>query len=101
MPKAEVLLWEQLRRKQLGGFTFRRQHPIRPFIVDFACMAEKLVIEIDGESHTCEDAEIRDAKRTEYLEAQGWSLLRFWNEDIYSNLGGVLEHIEQHLRGGS
>lgn len=97
---AEVILWESLRRKQLGGFRFRRQHPIGPYIADFACPMERLVIELDGWTHSS-DAEItHDANRTTYLESQGWSVLRFENEDVLNHLGQVLEHIEDRLRGG-
>ena len=100
MTDTEVILWQDLRRKQLGGFRFRRQHPIGPYIADFACSSEKLIIEVDGWTHGTEAELAHDAKRTTYLEANGWSVLRFENEDILNHIGQVLEHIEQHLRGG-
>lgn len=100
MTKPEVLLWQELRRKRLGGFRFQRQHPIGPYIGDFVCRAKKLVIEVDGWTHSSDVEIAYDASRTKYLETQGWYVLRFENEDIFNNLGQVLEHIEQHLRGG-
>ena len=99
MPAAEVILWERLRRKQLG-VSFRRQHPIKPFIVDFACISRKLIIELDGESHIGHENEIYDAKRTKYIEAQGWTVLRFWNDDIYESLDAVIEKIKKYIEGG-
>jgi len=86
---AERRLWFHLRNRQLGGFKFRRQETIGPFIADFACVACKLVVEADGGQHGTE----RDAQRTACLEALGWSVLRFWNNDILQNSDGVLTTI--------
>jgi primosomal protein N' (replication factor Y) len=80
----------------LAGYKFRRQHPIGPFVVDFACLGHQLVIEADGGQHAESGA---DAARTRWLEAQGWRVLRFWNGDILDNLDGVLETISTTLRG--
>lgn len=99
MPAAEVILWECLRRKQLS-VSFRRQHPIKPFIVDFACVSLKLGIELDGESHVGQENELYDAKRTQYLESQGWTVLRFWNHDIYEHLDETVERITKFIEGG-
>ena len=97
MPAAEVILWEAIRRKQLG-VSFRRQHPIKPFIVDFACISEKFIIELDGESHI--GNEEYDEKRTQFLESKGWKVLRFWNNEIYEQLDEVIEQITNTIKGG-
>jgi very-short-patch-repair endonuclease len=78
--KSEALLWSILRGKQMCGLKFRRQHPIGPFIVDFACVSEKLVVEIDGDYHdyTIE----QDMQRERYLGLQGWQVIRFSARDV-------------------
>lgn len=90
---AETILWSRLQRKQLHGYRFQRQLPIGPFIADFACRSAKLVIELDGATHSTADERDADAQRTAYLEAQGWGVIRFWNADVYDNLNGVLNSI--------
>jgi len=84
---AERRLWALLRDRRLQGYKFRRQHPIGPFIVDFACTKYQLVIEADGGQHNENAA---DARRTAYVECRGWRVLRFWNNDILTNTEGVL-----------
>ena len=96
MPPAEQKLWAQIRRKQLGGFRFRRQHSIGPFIADFVCIEAKLIIELDDDQHGFGDG-VRDAKRDGYLESENWQVLRFWNNDVYDNIDGVLEPIWSQL----
>jgi very-short-patch-repair endonuclease len=93
MTNAEVILWSRLRRKQVHGVAFRRQHPIGPFIADFACWEARLVIEVDGPSHISDEAQANDAHRTDFLNQQGWQVLRVWNNDIYGNLHGVMDAI--------
>jgi very-short-patch-repair endonuclease len=88
---AERRLWAYLRGKQLGGFRFRRQHPIGSFIVDFCCLSPRLAIEIDGDSHA-EQVEYDEA-RTAYLEERGFAVIRFTNEDAWRRLEGVLAEI--------
>jgi very-short-patch-repair endonuclease len=88
---AESLLWSFLRNRQLDGFKFRRQHPIPPYIVDFACVDIKLVVEIDGGQHA--DQRSADAKRTAFLESLGFRVVRFWNNEVLSNTDSVLEQI--------
>src|SRR5580658_10573018 len=83
---AERRLWAVLRHRQLQGYKFRRQRPIGRFIVDFACTKHHLVIEADGGQHSDNAA---DDERTAWLESQGWRVLRFWNNDILSNIEGV------------
>ena len=96
-PDAEFRLWTALRSRHLAGYKFRRQHPIGPFIVDFACTRRRLVIEADGSQHIGNAAD--DEKRTAWLRRHGWRVLRFWNSDILTNTEGVLESILAALRG--
>jgi len=91
---AERRLWAALRDRRLQGYKFRRQHPIGPFIVDFACTKHHLVIEADGGQH---DESPSDARRTAWLEGQGWRVIRFWNNDILANTEGVVSTILQAL----
>ena len=86
---AEQKLWQRLRSGQLGGLKFRRQHPIPPYIADFCCVAEKLIVELDGSQHS----EQADAARTRHLEAQGWRILRFWDHDALQQTEAVIEAI--------
>ena len=88
---AEGLLWHYLRDKQLDGHKFRRQQPIGPYIVDFACMPQKLLIELDGGQHA--EQHTYDQKRDAFLREQGYNILRFWNNEIFENCFGVLENI--------
>lgn len=94
---AERKLWFELRRNTLGP-SFRRQHPIGNYIVDFVCLNLnlKLIIEADGGQHDEEQAAY-DAARTAWLEARGYSVLRFWNNDILSNMEGVLEVVRMRI----
>ncbi len=93
MTDAELKLWNELRAHRLEGLGFKRQMPIGNYIVDFACPEHRLVIEVDGSQHA-EDQVIRyDEKRSGYLEAQGWQVLRFWNDDVLKDIGGVCQHI--------
>ena len=91
MPDAEIRLWHQLRNRRLMGHKFRRQHSIGPFIADFACVAARLVIELDGSQHA--GAEAADARRTAFLNAQGWTVLRFWNARALTDMDTVLREI--------
>ncbi len=78
------------------GWHFRKQHPSGKFIADFACVRQRLVIEVDGATHS-EEAEITyDRRRTAFMASEGWFVYRIWNNDIYDNLGGVLEGIAAH-----
>ncbi len=92
MTPAEKTLWEQLRNRKLGGFKFRRQHPLDRFIVDFYCAACKLIVEVDGDIHDLQQE--RDAIRTEELERQGYRLIRFRNEQVLYDLENVLAAIQ-------
>ena len=88
---AERRLWSRLRRRGLGGRKFRRQMPIGPYIVDFACPSERLVIEVDGGQHG--EAIERDAERDAWMQARGWRVMRFWNNQVLGETEAVLETI--------
>ncbi|WP_442877197.1 endonuclease domain-containing protein [Deinococcus sp. YIM 134068] len=92
----EQMLWRALRNRFLT-LKFRRQQPIGPYIADFVCYEAHLVIELDGSQHAEEAARAYDAVRTEFLEAGGFKVLRFWNNEVRFNLEGVLEVIQTHL----
>ena len=95
MPKAEIILWKRLSRKQVLGYKFRRQYSIDKFIVDFYCPKLKLAIEIDGDLHfQNEKEEERDRNRQVLINTLGISFLRFQNPEIYKNIDGVLDTIE-------
>ena len=93
MTHAEVVLWKVLRSRSLSGTKFRRQVPYGPYILDFAVLAEKLIIEIDGDTHATPDGIAHDAARTAWLELRGWRILRFTNPEVRANLDGVLAAI--------
>ena len=97
----ERLVWSKLRNRQMAGWKFRRQHPIGPYFADFACLEAMLVIELDGETHTSGEGIRRDTIRDEFLETQGWRVLRIWNKEGLENLDGVLYTIEEVLRSVS
>jgi very-short-patch-repair endonuclease len=89
--QAEAILWRQLRDRRLKGLKFRRQHPIGRFIVDFCYPKHKLVVEIDGDTHATQTE--YDAARAEWLEMQGYRVIRFTNQEVYRQLPAVLEAI--------
>ncbi len=89
MTDAEKKLWQALRAHRLEGIAFRRQMPIEGYIVDFAAPACRLIVELDGSQHA-EDAGLqRDSKRDAALKAFGWTVLRFWNSEVLTDLDGV------------
>ncbi|MDQ3014646.1 MAG: endonuclease domain-containing protein [bacterium] len=90
----EVLLWKYLRSRSLG-FKFRRQHSIGPYIVDFCCPKQKLVIEVDGSQHL--DQKQYDEEREKYISSLGFTVIRFWNDEINKNINIVLEKIYNQL----
>ena|SRR5216683_5555066 len=98
---AEDLLWRRLRRFPVSGTHFRRQVSIGPYVADFACMAARLIIEVDGSQHGHDDILKRDEARTRWLEAEGYRVLRFWNNDLTANMDGVLEAIYTAIYGSS
>jgi primosomal protein N' (replication factor Y) len=106
---AETRLWFHLRRRQLAGFRFRRQHPIGSYVADFVCIEARLVIELDGSQHL---DSIPDARRDNRIRAEGFHILRVWNDDAVMRTDEVLElilaslvathrhpHVPPHLHG--
>jgi very-short-patch-repair endonuclease len=89
----ERKLWQKLRRNQLENLSFRRQHPIGPYVMDFYCPALRLAIELDGGQHNFDQNRRKDERRTMWLRSNGIEVLRFWNNDVMSNLDGVLSEI--------
>lgn len=87
MSDAEQHLWQQLRAKRFVGYKFRRQVPIGPYIVDFVCFSQRIVVELDGSQHVDSSA---DLIRTEWLNQQGFRVLRFWNDQVFIEEEGVL-----------
>lgn len=90
---AELKLWNAVRAHRLMGLGFRRQYPIDRFIVDFACPEHRLIVELDGSGHGEEHQVRRDDERTRRLETLGWTVLRFWNDEVLTDLDGVCRHI--------
>jgi very-short-patch-repair endonuclease len=88
---AERRLWQSLKRRQIAGVKFRRQQPIGPFIVDFVCFDPRVIVEVDGGQHA--ERLHDDEKRTRWLEAQGYRVLRFWNNDVLANTEAVAQAI--------
>jgi len=99
MPLAERCLWLPLKEYR-QDFKFRRQQSVGPYIVDFYCPKAKLIIEVDGPSHTEPGAEKQDALRDRFMKEQGLFVLRFTNEEIYQSLVSVIERIHQFLSAG-
>ncbi len=95
MTEAERHLWHRIRLKQLDGARFRRQAPMGSYVVDFVCHDAKLIVEIDGGQHA--DRIGQDADGTAWLEAEGYRVLRFWNNEVFENLEGVLQVIHAAL----
>jgi very-short-patch-repair endonuclease len=88
---AESLLWYHLRDRRLANFKFRRQRPIGPYFADFACIEAKLIVELDGGQHV--EAAGYDENRTRFIEAQGYRVLRFWNNEVLAQTDAVRERI--------
>lgn len=92
--QAETKLWSILRNRQFQHVKFRRQQPIGPYFADFVCFEHRLIVEVDGGQHTDEG----DAVRTERLQAQGFRVIRFWNNDVLTNPEGVALKLSESLR---
>ena len=93
--EAERLLWRHLRLRQVGGYRFRRQQPLGPYIVDFVCLEKRLIVEVDGGQHAAQVE--KDAQRAAWLEADGFRLLRFWNSEVLQDTQAVQETIRAAL----
>ena len=94
---AEPAVWMKLRNRQVEGVKFRRQQPVGPYIVDFASLQRRLIIEIDGGQHNEERTRGRDVERTRNLTGMGYQIIRFWNNEVLTNPQGVLERIREAL----
>ena len=94
---AERLLWSKLRDRRLHGFKFRRQHPVGPFVSDFACVECRLVVELDGGQHYDDEGQRRDATRAAALKAHGFEVLRFSNRELLAETDSVLQMIHDRL----
>jgi very-short-patch-repair endonuclease len=92
---AERLIWNNLRNRSLEGVKFRRQQPFGPYIVDFIAAEKKMVIELDGGQHVTNKA--LDEDRDQYIESEGYRVLRFWNNEVLQKNEGVLERIRQEI----
>jgi very-short-patch-repair endonuclease len=97
---AERKLWLFLRNQGMG-VKFRRQHPMGNFIVDFVCLEAKLVVELDGGQHDRDADRAADTEQTRYLEERGYRVLRFWNNEVLSEIDAVLARIGDFLQGPS
>jgi very-short-patch-repair endonuclease len=95
MTEAEDRLWQELRGRKLGGLKFRRQVPIGPYVADFLCADALLIVEIDGSQHA-ESA--TDVARTKFLNATGFRVLRFWNDEVVREVDAVCDTIIRHAR---
>ena len=89
MTDAELALWFELRNRRLAGFKFKSQWSLGAFVADFCCLSRRLVVEVDGGQHE----EARDAGLTAWLAAHGFRVIRFWNNDVLTNMDGVLQVI--------
>ncbi|MGL4490397.1 MAG: endonuclease domain-containing protein [Rhizobiaceae bacterium] len=93
---AEALMWLELKAKQLGGYKFVRHFPIGPYFADFLCRSERLVVEIDGSQHS---ESLHDVRRDQFMAAQGYSIMRFWNTDVFKERDAVVDTILAALQG--
>ena len=98
MTRSEIALWQALRGKQLEGLKFRRQQVLGPYVADFFCAASRLVVELDGGAHSDEDAQTHDARRDQWIAAQGLRILRMPNRMVAEDLSGALALIAQAAR---
>ena len=96
MTPSETTLWNAL-RNEFRSVKFRRQHPIGDYIADFLCLSEKLVIEVDGGYHNEPQQQQEDQWRTEFLERKGYKVIRFTNEEVDTNVKGVISRIKEEL----
>jgi len=95
---AEKALWMRLRNRQLEDVKFRRQQPIGSYVVDFVSFDSKLIVEIDGGQHNEGKTKERDEERTAWLKERGYRIVRFWNNDVLTNMEGVMESMREALR---
>jgi very-short-patch-repair endonuclease len=96
---AESELWHQLRGRRLGGFKFVRQSPVEQFYGDFCCREQKLIVEVDGGTHSTSAETDNDTRRTKMLEQSGYRIFRVYNIEVFENLEGVLDSLLEALNG--
>ncbi|WP_026941390.1 endonuclease domain-containing protein [Hellea balneolensis] len=89
----ESLIWRELRGRREDGLKFRRQHPVPPYILDFAERTLKLAIEIDGATHSTDAEKAYDTARTAFLSSKGWTVIRFTNSDVFEDIDEMLEAV--------
>ena len=97
LTKEEKILWNILRNRQFYGLKFKLHFTIGNYIVDFVCEEKKIVIELDGGQHNEEENKLKDNIRTEFIESKGYKVIRFWNNDINTNLEGVYVDLQRKL----
>ena len=93
MTRAETLLWRYIKARRVNELLFRRQVPMHKYIADFVCHSHRLIVELDGESHDFESRIAQDAERDAWFVSQGYAVLRFTNEEVLTNLSGVVDAI--------
>jgi adenine-specific DNA-methyltransferase len=98
MTSTETFVWYRIRRCQLGGFKFRRQHPLGPYIVNFVCLERKLVLELDGGQHADPKQAEYDDRRTAWLRERGYRVYRVWNFEAPKEWEAIADHIWELLR---
>jgi very-short-patch-repair endonuclease len=91
----ELKLWQLLRNHQYHNLAFKRQHPIGNYIVDFICKEKWIIVEVDGGQHNNPEEIIKDKERTKFLESKGYLVIRFWNNEIDSNIEGVFRKMDE------
>ena len=94
MTDTEKMLWKHLRRKNLDGYRFCRQHPLDRYVLDFYCPALKLAVELDGSQHNTKEGRTSDNERTAWIEAQGIRVVRFRNAEVVANIESVIKEIQ-------
>ncbi|MBL8132750.1 MAG: endonuclease domain-containing protein [Anaerolineae bacterium] len=95
--RAEEMLWQRIRNRRIGGAKFRRQHAVEGFVVDFACIERRLIVEVDGDIHNLPDQQVYDQQRQTHLESHGFRVLRFANGDVLQSIEAVAEVIGETL----
>ncbi len=93
----EIIIWSRLRNRQFHNLKFRRQYTIGKYIVDFICLDKKVIIELDGWQHKEEFSGDKEKKRTKFLQEQGYTVVRFWNNEINNNIDAVFFKLEEVL----
>ena len=94
----ERRLWNLLKNRQFHNLKFKRQQPMGNYIVDFICKEAKIIVEIDGGQHNEPENIKADEERTKFLEQLGYKVIRFWNNEIYENIEGVIKKLEQEIK---